>query len=100
MKITSNSAQPFLFKHNKERFILKPKLIVQEAPDWMMENEHALKLKEEEKISFTVKKKLTAFEQLKVEATKIGVVYGDGVKMAALETMVETKQKELDNAKK
>lgn len=101
MKVTNLTGQKVLFKHDGKSFLLKSRQLVAKAPEWMMTNAYALKLREQEKISFEVKKQPnTPKEKLMLHADGLGLVYGDGIKVAALEEMIKAKEKELEDAKK
>ena len=97
--VSNASVQQYLFKNGDERFILKGGLIGQKAPDWIMQNKQALRLRKEEKISFEVKRKLTEEEQLRERCMELGIVIGDGTSIANMEKLIADKEKELEDAK-
>lgn len=101
MKITNLSNQAFLFKNKNERFKLSGREILKECPEWIAENSQALRLKKQQMVTFEVKvKPKTRLEELKNRADELGIVYGDGIKEATLEKMVEQKEKELKDGEK
>ena len=101
MKVTNHSVQAFLFRDKGQRFKLGGSAIVAEAPNWVMTNKYALSLREEEKISFESKKIAeTPKQKLMARADELGVIYGDGITVVALEALINTKEKQLEDAKK
>lgn len=100
MLVSNASVQQFLFKNSDERFILKGGLIAQKAPEWIMKNKQALRLREEGKISFEIKRKLTEREKLLGRCKELNIVVGDNVKIANMEKLIADKEKELEDAKK
>ena len=100
MYLVNLSVQKFLFSNGNERFTLDGREVAPNAPEWIMENHYALKLKKEEKISFEIKKKLTQREKLIERANELGLIFGDDIKVGNLEKMIEAKEKELKDDKK
>ena len=100
MYVVSLSNQKFLFSNGTERFTLDGREVAPNAPEWLMSNHYALKLKEQGKVAFEIKKKLTPREKLIERANKLGLIFGDDIKVGNLEKMIEAKEKELKDDKK
>ena len=100
MYIVSLSNQTFLFTNSTERFTLDGREVAPKAPEWMMKNHYALKLREEGKISFEIKKKRTQKEELQDKCKELGIQVGDNASIATMEKSILAKEKELEDAEK
>jgi len=100
MKLTNHSVQPFLFRNGTERFKLGGSAIVVEAPDWVGSTKYALDLREQEKVSFEIKKQpKTEKEKLMARAAELGIIHGDGITVAALQAKIAEEEKKLEESK-
>jgi len=97
MYLVSLSNQTFLFKNDKEIFKLEGRAISPKAPDWIEKNHYALKLREEGKISFEIRKKLTYKEELQQKCKELGIEVGDKTKPAVMEKLILEKEQELED---
>lgn len=100
MIVVSNTQQSILLKEDKERFMLNPRAIAKNAPDWIMQNKQALELREKELIHFEIQKQpKTQKEKLLARAEELGLITGDDITIGNLEQKILNKEKELDDKK-